>query len=114
MKMRPRGPAGGSRQTHLLALLHLVAFLHRQFRQMHVDGHELLAVVDDHAIALIEEWCGENHFAGVGSHHRRARRCVIVHSLVNAGELTVEGAARSESLGGLGIHGHFEAARPFH
>jgi hypothetical protein len=63
MQMWAGRAACGSAQAEQLTRLDCLAFGDMDFREVHIDGHELLPVVDDDAVAFVEKIASENHFS---------------------------------------------------
>ncbi len=61
VQVRSGDAAGSARQADALVLAHSRAFMHVDSRKVHVDGEEPLAVIDDDAVAFVEEGAGEHH-----------------------------------------------------
>src|SRR5271167_2543312 len=110
MEMRSRRPAGGSAQANLLTFFDLLAFADLDVRQVHVQSHELLAMIDDDAIAFVEEFLGQYDGAGIRRHDGRAFFGVIIQAAMNAGELAIEGAPRPKRFRDSGIYGNVKRA----
>ena len=103
---------GRSAQPDELARRHALALAHVDAAQVHGDGEQAQAVVDDHAVALVVERRGEHHHAAVAGAHRRSHPRAKVHPLVNAGQFAVEDAPRAEAVGRRGVHRRAKVARP--
>src|SRR5208283_5880124 len=108
--MRSSRSTGASTQSELLTLFDPLAFRHLQFRQMHVQRHELLAVIDDDAIAFVEEVTGQHDLAGIGCEHGRPSCSAIVEATMDTGQFPVERTARSEDLCNSGVQRRPEAS----
>src|SRR5271166_6554360 len=104
MEVRSGCPAGSSTQTNLLTFLYPLAFGDLDSRQVHVQSHELLAVVDDHAIAFVEKLPSQYNRPGIRCQDGRPLLRVIIQTAMNAGELAVEGAPRPECLRHGGVY----------
>lgn len=91
---------------------YLVADLYFDFRQVHVDGEEFLAVVDDDATAFVKEVFGENDSAGVGGFDEATFVYGEVSASVSAGLFLVEDAGLAEGVGGLADDGGLEITGP--
>src|SRR5208282_4880731 len=105
MKVRSGRPAGGSAETNLLAFLDLLAFGDLDLRQVHVQGHELLTVIDDDAVAFVEKARSQHNRSAIRRQNGRALLGVVIQATMNAGELAVEGAARPKRFRDGGIYG---------
>src|SRR5579872_3642241 len=79
---------------------------------MHGDRVKAKAMIDDDAVAFEVEWPREHDHPAVGGPHSGARRCAKIHALVNAGELSVEGATRTEAVGRWSFDWRAERAGP--
>src|SRR5271157_380443 len=104
MEVRSGCPAGSSTQTNLLTFLDLLAFGDLDSRQVHVQSHELLAVVDDHAVAFVEKLPSQHDSSGIRCQDGRPLLRVIIQTAMNAGELAVEGATRPERFRHGGVY----------
>ena len=78
MQVWSRRPASSSAQANLLSFLDFLAFAHLDVRQVHVQGHELLAVIDDDAITFIEQFLRQHHSSCVRRKDGRAFLGVII------------------------------------
>ncbi len=92
--------AGGAREADLCAFLQVLAEFCINFGQVHVDGEDFLPVIDDDAVALVEEFAGEDDGAGVGGENRGSFLDGVVGAAVGAGLLFVQEAAFAKAGGG--------------
>ena len=99
-------------QAKALSFVNAIAHLHLYFGQVHVERRELLPVIDNHQVALVKHALGDDHHSIVGGDHRRSGRGMEVGSAMDAGELTVEHAARPKGIGRREGHGRSKATVP--
>src|ERR1022692_1466654 len=102
--MRTSGASGASAQSDLLALLHVVAFFDRKFRQMQIERQQSLTVVDHDAIAFKEQSPRQDHAPVIHGFDRGSAGHAEIESLMSALYGAVENALDSKYVGDLGIH----------
>ena len=56
MKMRPGHAARSATQSQALSFAYFLTFPYLDFREMHIDGEKVLAVIEHYAIAFIEKF----------------------------------------------------------
>src|ERR1700722_1733057 len=112
MKMRPGSPPRASAQPNQLSLFDLVAFLNQKFRQVQVERQQSLAVVNHHAVPLIEEQPCEDHLAAIDRGNRSSRRHAEVEPLMRGLHRTVKHALDPEHLGNLSLDRRSERTAP--
>src|SRR5450755_3052716 len=102
--MRTSSASGASAQSDLLALLHIVAFLDRKFRQMQIECQQSLAVVDDNAIAFKEQRPRQDDTPVIYGFDRGATGHAEIEPLMSALYGAVKNTLDSKHVGDLGIH----------
>ena len=110
--MRAGDSAGCSGEANACSFFELLSGSHFDAGHVHVDGEEALSVVDDDAVAFIEERFGEDDRAGVGGNDGRAFFNGEVRTAMGAGEFFVEEASGAEGRRGFRIHWGDEVAGP--
>src|SRR5262249_56487493 len=102
MQMRACNAARASAPSNNLAALYFVPFLNFEFREVHIESKQALAVVHNHAITFVVEAAGQQDCAGVGGSHDCARGGVKIQSLMLAFVDSLENTRRSKNLGNAG------------
>src|ERR1035437_4128619 len=110
---RAGSSAGGTAQPDLLALSHFLPFGNFQSRQMHVHGHEPFSVIDDHAVAFVEQFASQHHLSGICCQHWRSWLGPEIHATMNAHQLAIENPARAKRVRDHGTYWSKEISRPF-
>src|SRR5882762_5424773 len=110
--MGPRDPSGGARLAEFLAALHRIALMHGKLGEVHVDGGQSLAVVEDDAVPFEEQITREDDDTGVGGQNRSTRSGAEIDAVVLAEELAIEHSAHAKSFGNDRIKGLLEGPRP--
>src|SRR5258706_1708846 len=112
MQMRAGdGPGGAGFDEHLAVLL-LFSLVHRKLGEVHVNGEKPLAVVEDDAIAFVEQFASENNSTGVSRENGCARCGAKIDTVMFAEQLTVEHPAHAEGRGNDGVQRLLERSRP--
>ena len=78
--MRAGHSARSSAETEPFPFGDPVSYLHLYLGKVHVERRELLAMIDNHQVALVEHGLGNDHLSVIRSHHWRSRRRVEVRS----------------------------------
>src|SRR5258708_7352691 len=94
--MGPRDPSGGARLAEFLAALHRIALMHGKLGEVHVDGGQSLAVVEDDAVPFEEQITREDDDTGVGGQNRSTRSGAEIDAVVLAEELAIEHSAHAK------------------
>ena len=61
MKVRPGHAARSATQSQALSFAYFLTFPHLDFREMHINGEEVLSMIEHHAIAFIEKFARQHH-----------------------------------------------------
>src|SRR5271157_57943 len=113
MQMRTSGASRTSAESDRLPLIHIVAFLNQEFRQMQIERQQSLAMVDHHAIPFKEQRPRQDNASAVDGCDRGSAGHAEIEPLMRALYRTVEDALDSENVRDRGIHRSCERTFPF-
>src|SRR5438105_1519640 len=96
--MRSGHPASSSAQTDLFSFANLVTLGDLDRRQVHINAHKALAVIDDHAVTLVKQRTCENNLTRICRQYRCPWFSAEVHPPMDGGQLPVEGSSSPKRL----------------
>src|SRR5205807_6147235 len=91
---------------------YLLALLNFELREMHVNGHQALAMVQHDAISLEIQRPGQDHLPCVRGMDRRADTRAKIQPLVLGFLHPVYNSRRAEDAGSLCVSGSLKRTRP--